>query len=86
MAYDCKYPVLELAGKPSSLRNMSVFQAFASIAPGCSFEFSSDNEAQDIYSGLEYLHPGEFIWKVVAHQPGTWRILLTKKAIGKSLQ
>jgi hypothetical protein len=34
MVHDCKHPLLELAGKPSSLASMSVFQAFASIAPG----------------------------------------------------
>lgn len=75
----CKPRALDLIGKPSYLRNMCVFQAYESMRPGCSFEFSYEVEPTEVYSQLFCEHLGEFIWENLPSGPGVWRVLVTKK-------
>ena len=65
-------------------RHQLAFESFDALAPGEAFELINDHEPRGLLLQFGVRHPDAFSWRVLAAEPGAWRIRVARVKAGEA--
>jgi uncharacterized protein (DUF2249 family) len=65
---------------PPAQRHPLIFDTWAALAAGESFELVNDHDPKPLYYQFEAEHTGEFTWDYLESGPEVWRVRIGRPA------
>lgn len=72
-------PVLDVREIVPRERHPRIFDTFAGLAPGGSFELVNDHDPRPLRYQFEAELPGTFTWDYLEQGPETWRVRIGRR-------
>ena len=72
--------MLDVRVIPPREKHPTIFQTFASLAPGESFVLVNDHDPRPLRYQFEYEHAGQFGWECLEQGPAVWRVAISRTA------
>lgn len=61
-------------GRSPTAKHPTIFQTFASLAPGQGFILLNDHNPKPLYYQFVHEHAGQFTWEYLEEGPDIWRV------------
>ena len=71
---------LDVRPEPPARRHQLIFDTYAALGVGESFELVNDHDPKPLYYQFAAEHPAEFRWDPVEEGPEVWRIRIGRTA------
>jgi uncharacterized protein (DUF2249 family) len=73
---------LDVRTIPPRDRHPQIFSTFDALEPGESFDLVNDHAPKPLYYQFLHERPDAFEWEYLEEGPETWRVRITRKAVG----
>ena len=75
-----EYDVLDVRTIPPAQRHPLIFQRFAALPVGGSFELVNDHDPKPLYYQLNFEYSGQLGWDYLEQGPRVWRVRISRTA------
>jgi uncharacterized protein (DUF2249 family) len=71
---------LDVRTIPPARRHPLIFERFAALQPGESFELVNDHDPKPLFYQFKFEYEGQFSWDYLEQGPETWRVRVGRVA------